>query len=268
MKALGDTLQAMKLPEDSAKEPPRGLTTTAGHSITVRRERALTLEQLTEIALRLLTKPPRLTLTEMTKYGRKSIEGAIYENEPIGSEIVVVAELDFLPDCPANMLNAAMAISPRSAVTNHITRLAAHKKFFGSSEKDRPLLLADYATALESFPEFVIFSVCRHYWENDRRPFVPFIDELREACEAMVRALDDRRNPKIEKQERPKMAAMREEETPHGKDARRALCIFLVEKGEPDYFNQIRLMSNYDLERFAASKYGWKNPNERSEAGS
>lgn len=267
MKALGDILPAMKSPEDSQKEQRHGLMTTGG-ALTIaphNRESPLTQEQLTEIASRVLTRPLKVTSTERTKYGRKLIEGQWFDNEPIGTEIVASIEMDLRGDCPAKFLNAALAMSPRSASTNHITRLAAHKKFFGSSDKDRPVLLVDYAIALAEFPEFVVFSVCRHFWENDKRPFVPFIAELREACELMTAKLEGAKNPQIENQQEQKMRAQTEEQSAIGKEFRRTMCNFLVEKGEPDYYEQTRMMSNYQLERLAIVKHGWKNPNDSDE---
>lgn len=102
--------------------------------------------------------------------------------------------VEFLDDCSLPMLNAALAISPSSACLKHLTHLAMHKKV-GSGDKDRAVMLVDYVAALGNFPEFIFAEVCRHYRENDWRPFLPFIGEMKEACVLLQEAFERARNP-------------------------------------------------------------------------
>ena len=165
-----------------------------------------------------------------------------------------VVDVTFVENPSVPMLNAALAQSPRPAYASHITRLALHKKM-GSGEADRAVLLVDYADALSQYPEFIVYLVCRNYWENDRRPFVPFIDEIKEACGILRDQFEAIRNPKLLLKNMKPVCEIYH--SPKDNPIRQKLCDFLIEQGEPDYFEQERFWSNYDLEKLAKSKgYG------------
>ena len=159
-----------------------------------RREHPLTESQLTEISSKTLMRPPAITSETVTRYGRKLVrDGAdayYVEGEPVGEETRLSVRCDFLRECSLPMLNAALALNAGVDVyRGHIKRLAAHKRL-GDTVAQTGIKLVDYAEALSVFPEFVMATVCRHYWENDRRPFVPFIDEMKEACRNMQMRLE------------------------------------------------------------------------------
>lgn len=211
MKALGDTLQAMKFPADGEREQRHGLMTTDGQSIIQLRQQPLTERQLTEIASLVLRQPFTIVCEEKKVYGTKKFRdefGDGYsENQVLGTEMVTDCVVDINPSLPVAMLQSALMASPHSAYLKHITHLAMHKKF-GSTDQDRTIMLADYVKAIRDFPEFVVYQVCRFYWENDRRPFVPFIGEITDACKSLTECLKNHlqrmqepSQPKIQKQE-------------------------------------------------------------------
>lgn len=133
-----------------------------------------------------------------------------------------------------------------------------HKKF-GTSQQEIAVKLVDYANALKDFPEFVVFEVCKFYWESDKRPFVPFIAEMKSACEVFHNALKGY----VEKKELGKPVTKPDfYKSPTDNPVRRELCDYLLGQGEPDYFDQTRLWSNYDLEKRVD---GWKNQKAKAE---
>lgn len=248
MEDLGTILEAMKSPEASQREPQRGLTTTGGQAITARREKPLAENQLTLIVSKTLQGMPQISFEKKKIYGRKEVNGFFYENEPIDEVLAPVVSVSFKEDAPLSLLNAALAMSPPEAIVRHITRLAIHKKF-GSNDKDRSVLITDYAVSLSEFPEFLVYLVCRHFWEDDKRPFVPYIGELKEICKLIMVEYEKRRQPII-----PQIKKEKYYSDPRENPMRRRLCDFLISKGEEDHFDQIRLWSNYDLERQANLK--------------
>ena len=200
MKQLGDTLKAMTPPktaDNMPKEPSRGLTADGGRLIISQpphRGKALTESQITEIASQTLRAPFKLNSISKPKYGRM-IDG-YWEPNALSGEFESCMEIsaDFIDNCPLPMLNAALALSPPQACLKHVTHLVLHKKV-GSGDHDRAILISDYVSALSGFPEFIFAEVCRHYRENDRRPFLPFIGEMKEACELLQAAFERARNP-------------------------------------------------------------------------
>ena len=189
MQALSDTLEAMKLNEATPKAPQHGSTMTAGPSNTQlaiqERKQDLTEDQLTQISSSVLAAPFTMTLSKRNKLGRQMIEGQWVDGCVVGEESVLEIDVRFVANPPVAMLNAALALSPSTACLKHLMHLALHKRV-GTDQKQLTILLADYISALSGFPEFVIWQVCSHYWTNDPRPFLPFIAEMKDACEALT----------------------------------------------------------------------------------
>lgn len=257
MKALSDTLQAMKLPEGSAKGPPLGSTMTAGLPTILQRQNPLTESQLMAIASETLRGGFSLTFEKRTKFGPKTIDGVVFQNEPIGEENAQWLVADFVPNCQIPLINAALAMSPKECTLKHLLHLAIHKKF-GSSEEDRAVMLKDYTDALEGVPEFILYTVCKHYWTKDKRPFMPFVAEIRETCDLLQQAFENKRKPaKMLEQHvvRPQPCYDTDKNDPR----RKAWCDFLNGLGKEnckvDYDNA-KLYSNYALERWAVG-YGF-----------
>ena len=202
MQPLSEVLKntALKPQEDSKKQSTQQLGSTNADGRTnialsfPRRERALTENQVTEIASRTLRAPFKLNSISKPKYGRM-IDGYWEPNALSGEfETCMEISIDFVDNCPIPMLKAALALSPPQACLKHVTHLVLHKKV-GSSDQDRAILISDYVTALANVPEFIFAEVCRHYRENDRRPFMPFIAEFKDSCRLLQEAFERELNP-------------------------------------------------------------------------
>lgn len=143
-------------------------------------------------------------------YGRKRLtddNGEYWlDNQVVDTKIEIDCVIDFKPEMKKDMLLAAIENSPKEACVRHIAHLTLHKKF-GSGDHDRAILLNDYVRALQGFPEFVLYQICRFYWESDKRPFVPFIGEIKEACTIFEKALRDQ----YERMTRPQPMAIKRE---------------------------------------------------------
>lgn len=194
MQDLKTILEAMKSPEDLQKAQQLGSTTTDGALTTPlpRRDKPLTEGQLTAIASRTLQQPLTIISEERPTYGLKTLtdEYGAYavEKQPIGSEKITDVVVDIRSDVPEEFIEAALRLSPVEAITKHLSHLALHKKL-GSTTADRAVLLADYVDTLQAYPEFIVHVVCRFYWQTDRRPFIPYIGEMRDACQLAVETL-------------------------------------------------------------------------------
>jgi hypothetical protein len=134
----------------------------------------------------------------VTVYGTKTCSDQHGEyqldNQPIGKRREIDVILDFCPTIDPHYLDAAMRLSPQDAVVKHLTHLSMHKKF-GHSDKEIAVKLLDYAAALGGYPEWVVWVVCKGFWEGDSRPFVPFIDEMKKACQIVMDAFGRRMRP-------------------------------------------------------------------------
>lgn len=249
MKQLSDTLEAMTSLTVLPKAAHHGSTTNAGQ---IARSQSLTANQLTGIASHVLRRGFEIVSEEKPKYLETT-----HSEEPrqVGTETVTDVIADLNQDCSMAMLQTALTVSPRESVLKHLTHLAIHKKF-GSSEADRSVLLADYVSALKEYPEYVVYEVCKHYWENDRRPFLPFIGEIKQACEIFKNAISSLLKRKTDSVLVGKAEKEKYYQSPKENPIRRKLCDFLISKGQPDYFDQDRFWSNYDLERSALGM-GW-----------
>jgi hypothetical protein len=194
MLALSDILPAVTCNAVMPKEPNPGLMTMAGRTnqLIEARNTPLTENQLTAIASHVLRQPFAIICEDRKIYGRKRFtdENGEYwlDEQVIGTKVTVDCVVDARPEVSKAMLLSALRISPPLACLTHLTHLAMHKKF-GTTDQDRTIMLNDYVCALQGFPEFVIYKVCEHYWENDKRPFVPFIDEIKQGCQVFQAAL-------------------------------------------------------------------------------
>lgn len=229
-------------------------------ALEVRKE-PLTESQLMQIASKLLLKPPRVLLSKKTKLGTKTVtdETGTYEVEgcDVGEEDDLTLEIYLRDGLVRELFEAALRPSPPSAVLYHLQRLAMHKRL-GSDERDRTVLLHDYAEALRCYSDFVVFCACRMFWETNEEPFYPKIKPLRELCELLhqffTKCLNAPNLPtQIEAQSSAKVSRYSD---PFPHPVRRQICDFLIAKGEPDYFAD-RHKSNYDLEEVAYKKYNW-----------
>lgn len=213
MQQLSNILPAAMSSVVLQKERPLGSTTMVGNTnLTPIRANPLTADQLMAIQSRVLRQPLSIKYGERKIYGRKRVSdefGEYYlENQPIGTEVAVDCVVDVLPNAPDAMLQSALMLSPKEAYAKHFAHLMLHKKF-GSTDQDRAVMMADYIQVLQAFPEFIVYSILKHYWENDKRPFVPYIAEIREACDLVQKSLSRAhaaaKEPlKIVKQESPK----------------------------------------------------------------
>lgn len=145
-------------------------------------------------------------------YGRKLIDGYWHNNEPVGVETEIELIPRFCEDCPTPILNAALALSPPASCLKHLTHLTLHKRI-GSEDSDRAILLKDYVCALQEFPEFVLATVCRFFWEKDpreerSRPFMPRIDELASVCREFCSAIEKRRAGGVPLHTKPQNASL------------------------------------------------------------
>jgi len=189
MKPLSDTLQAMPLHEGLPKEQQRGLTTTDGRTSLAKRDNPLTQNQVTLIQSKLLRELPRITCETETIYGTKTYSDEFGEfslqEQPIGKRNVLKVDMFVDAAVSQEWFDAALRLSPPDAYVRYVSHLALHKKF-GSDLKDRAVLISDYADALSEFPEFVVAMVCEGYWKHDKRPFIPYIAEMIEACQSVT----------------------------------------------------------------------------------
>ena len=221
---LDNTLNALTEPKkDLSPIPEDGLKKEDGttNQLTVHKTRSapLTETQLTEIAFQTLQMPLEISYEKKKVYGRKQVsdgngDSYFVDHEPVGEENVCVVLTKFRENASLSYLRAALALSPKESTLRHLTRLAIHKKF-GSNDADRAILLSDYVTALSDIPEFILFMICKNYWENDRRPFIPFIGEIRSACITLMEMfLTELNSPKenktmIETEKKPQITADR-----------------------------------------------------------
>ena len=211
MKSLSEALENTlnTLPEktkSTSNTRQLGSTEDVGQIACLHRDTPLTEKRLMEIASQMLRQPFSITYEEKTIYGRKKITDEYGEywadEQPLGKQEVIDCVIDLIPEKSA--LADTLKISAKEAYVKHLTHLLMHKKF-GSTNQDRPVMLADYVKALENFPEFVVYQVCRFYWEHDRRPFVPFMGEMADACQIFTDAIKrllnhDSGAPRIKKQ--------------------------------------------------------------------
>ena len=152
------------------------------------------------------------------------------------------------------LLEAALRPSPPAAITEHLVRLAKHKRL-GDSDKTRAILLHDYAEALRHYSDFVVYIACKTLWEDSDREFYPKIKTLREVCETFHAAFTSLLGKVVSQgtlAAAPKVKLGKEEDSPGGKQRRREMCDYLVSIGKPDYYDQVRFWSNYDLEKAVA----------------
>ncbi len=243
--------------------PQHGSTANAGTTnLTLApRDEALTEKQLMGIASSVLLKPSQIITETRKKYGRKAFtddHGETYwlENQVVGEEVVTDITLAVNGSIKQSWLESALRPGPVIAINGALTHLSLHKRL-GSTEQDRAILLRDYVEALRVYPEFVVWLVCKAFWEDNGSSFFPKIADLKTLCDTVERAL--RRELPAAQLEKPKRQPLRrEEESEEGRRVRRELCDFLVNRGEADYFDMDRLYSNYYLEGLCRSKYGWE----------
>ena len=227
------------------------------------RNKPLMENELTQIASKLLRKMPVLSSTKRKIYGQKTLiddygSSYVVDDEPIGEEDCYELSILVHEKIDAKVIESALRASPPSATLSHLQRLAMHKRL-GSSDTDRGVLLHDYAEALRPYSEFVIYVACKSLWEGDDSPFYPKIKPLVELCEQIhlsFTALHANAGLIAAPAKAPRL--QREENTQRGQDERRAICDFLVSKGEPDWYKS-HSYSNYQLE-LLAGKHGWNRP--------
>jgi hypothetical protein len=257
MKQLSDTLAAMRSNGDLSKNPQTGSMTKRGEILRAPRNQPLTQKQLTAIAFNALRSGFEIILEEKQLFSPENHFDEQSKQTGSGTKIDIIADIN--PNCPENIIISALTVSPPESYLKHLSHLAMHKKF-GSNDMDRAVLLTDYVSSLATFPEFIVFMVCRHYWENDRRPFLPFIGEIKEACQlfksVLERELARKKQPILIGTENKPVSNYYED--PLKNPIRRHLCDFLVQQGKPDYFTQSRFWSNYDLEK-EALRFGWED---------
>jgi hypothetical protein len=113
-------------------------------------------------------------------------------------------------------------------------------------------LLHDYAEGLRNYSDFVVYLACKSLWENDASPFYPKIKQISEVCEL----IDARFRSLLSIGKGEPMPTIKENyfRTPKENPDRRMFCDFLISKGKPDYFEQVRFWSNYDLRKEAIRK--------------
>lgn len=87
-----------------------------------------------------------------------------------------------------SLVRAALRQGPLQSKRQAITRLAAHKKL-ASNEQQLTLLVADYATDLDEFPEYVVHAVCDFYRKEDESGFMPTVAAMRNVCRSLESAL-------------------------------------------------------------------------------
>lgn len=270
MKPLSQVLENSSITSEQSEQSPNsphmqqhGSTPSDGRtSLSLApRDKPLTEKQLTGIASSVLLKPSAI-ITETKKiYGRKECIdefGHPYtvDNDVIGEQTVTDITLSIAKDVKQSWLESALRPSPVQGIIAPLTHLSLHKRL-GSTDQDRAILLRDYIEALKVYPEFVVWLVCKAFWNDNASNFFPKIVALKTLCDTVERAF--RRELPTAQIEKPKpQKRLREEESEQGKIVRRKLCDFLVNRGEPDHFEQDRLYSNYQLEGLCASKYRWR----------
>lgn len=241
---------------------PSSMAAAGTMNIQARKE-PLTEIQLTQIASKLLLKMPVISSIKRTITGTKNVESEFgtYEidNAIVGHEEEIEVKVFLRDGLTRELIEAGLRTSPPAATINHLQRLAMHKRL-GSSDRDRTVLLHDYAEALRPYSDFIVYIACKLFWENDADAFFPKIKPLREVCENLHqlfnRLLDAPNLPNALAPPKPDRKNYYSDPYPH--PMRRQICDFLKSKGEQDYFRSA-LYSNYELEQMAA-KYGWQRP--------
>lgn len=248
---------------DTGIGKPPSAATSGAPLADAEREEALSQNQLTSIASRILS-GPFIVISKTEKIrGRKKIsdEFGTYwlEDEPIGEREVFSVSVPIFANIPDRALEAAFRRSPINAYLRHLTHLAMHK-ILGSGSIDRPILLKDYAISLSQFPEFIVWQTCKWFWENDPNKFFPKIVELTDLCEKIQIQIPLPAKMQIEKAKSASIKSKRMDQyysNPKENPLRRVLCDFLVVHGKDDYFELDRMYSNYYLEGLAHG-LGWR----------
>lgn len=262
MQHVGNTLKAMKSPEDLQREQQLGSMTTDLTIAQSLRETGLTQSQLATIHSKLLRATPAISSRREKIYGRKKSSDEfgefIIDNAFIGEQDVFEVALLLEPNHTPRVIEAAHRRSPTDAYISHLNHLALHK-IFGSSIQDKSILLHDYASALSQFPEFIVWLSCKFFWEKDQNKFFPKIAEVVNLCEKMLAEIPPLPSAQLTHTPKPpKPCAVREEDSDIGKSKREELIDFMKSKGNEDDYSNLSFYSNYSLEQIARCKFGWR----------
>lgn len=250
---------------NSSNTPPPGSMADAGTTNIqlAPRTKPLSEAEHTAIASSLLQSPCEIFTETKKIYGRKQLtdeSGQPYfaEGQVIGEEQTTDITLSLNPNIKKSWLESALRPAPIHGITGALTHLMLHKRL-GSNDQDRKILLRDYVEAMRGYPEFVVWLVCKTFWQDNTSNFFPKIAELRKCCDAIEQKLRRECGQALSIEQKPKEPPRkREEESDRGREDRRKLCDFFVNRGEVDYFDQHRTYSNYQLECRASAKYGWR----------
>lgn len=114
--------------------------------------------------------------------GRKFINdefgGYWVDNASLGEEQVTEIEFEISNRGGRKWLEAALRKSPPEAIKNHLVHLSKHK-ILGTDLGSRAQLLADYIEGLKDVPEFILWLVCKAFWEDNASTFMPKIVEIK-----------------------------------------------------------------------------------------
>lgn len=145
-----------------------------------------------EITSKMLQGAFSISLKEVTKYGRRLIDGYWHDQQSVGTEKVFDLTIGFQKDCDRGIFCAALMASPPKAYLQHITNLMAHKNA-GTNEMQLSFKLKDYVEAMKDYPEWVVWQVCRNFIFNYPGDFAPSIPQMKDACGLVQGALERRR---------------------------------------------------------------------------
>lgn len=211
MKPLSDTLQAMKLPEATPKDAPRGLTTIdgpttiqilpalrvmgrqmeAGKPISDRDLQALLLQHFGLSRLKIKEKTTIAYSEPQNNGGCDFISnGFEISLDRLGDdELAIYDALQFFSQ-PADVI----------FVARHMGMLRVSMARKNESEEDITILIGLYADILQGYPRDIVSGITKE-WIATKKWF-PLASELREACDSAVRfrktmmdALETCRNP-------------------------------------------------------------------------
>lgn len=185
MKALSDTLQAMKLPEALPKEPKHGSTMLDGHSIT---GLPTSLNQLSQMASTDIDEALRAALKSLSTLVVGSKKSSIFK----GDEFIGVEEIPFLEGGEIDeakpitrWLEATSTPAAATFISQEIHKLALSTAKRSDGEADYALQIGVYIADLAQYPQDVIAWACSESRRSCK--FFPVVKELRDLCDERMK---------------------------------------------------------------------------------
>ena len=184
----------------------------------------------------------------------------------IRQEFDVVGEVtNYKPktNAPAALWETLLRPAPKSHVIYHLGRLAAHRRNTRGGEAFQ-VIMEDIALDVGDVSEWAVVMACAEMRKKNSAWF-PNTGEILDIIKKYSSMLENLYVKRLEGAKPAEGKSFNRRDmnnyykNPKENPLRRELCDFLLQKGEPDYFDFTAMYSNYQLEIVAASKYGWRS---------